>query len=105
MNKIWETLKDGWPIFAVIGAILLAVFNLWFNDAVDARVDARIEELPNAAQLAKLRADLKALENELHEGRTAAELEGMKEDVGRIEAGVNDLRGQFSQLLILLTQD
>ena len=103
VKKAWQTLLDGWPIFAVIGAILVAVITLWFNNAVDERIKAA--GLISPAHLMEIQNDIEALEKELHNGRTKGDITANKEAIGRVEDAVNRVDGKVDQLLIILTQD
>lgn len=98
--KAWDNLKENLPTIAVLGGILISVWVFYFNHAVDERIAAA--GLITPAHMAEMKADIKALQNELHEGRTAGDIEANKEAIGRIEAGVVQIQTQFNQLLIAL---
>ena len=100
VKKAWQTLLDGWPIFAVIGAVLVTFVTLWFNNAVDERIKAA--GLISPAHLTEIQSELDMLKRDLNDGRVKGET---KEAINRIEDSVNRVDGKVDQLLILLTQN
>ena len=99
--KAWQTLIDGWPIFAAVATLAWVVFILAFDRAVDDRIAAA---LPSDANIAKLRNDIESLRKDLEEGRIIADVDNNKAAIERVEASLDRVESKIDQFILIMRQ-